>query len=90
MDIESEYFTTSNYNKYTRNILDGKLKEKELVDESAIIGFINNADWNKEVVTLATKTELKAEEDKIVKLQAFYSSYFAAKVILKMMALKII
>ena len=41
-------------------------------------------------MTLATKTELKTEEDKIVKLQAFYSSYFAAKVILKMMALKII
>ena len=44
LDIESEYFNTSNYNKYTRNILDGKLKEKELVDESAITGFINNAD----------------------------------------------
>ena len=42
MDIESEYFTTSNYNKFTRNILDAKIKEKELVDESAITGFINN------------------------------------------------
>ena len=79
MDIESEYFTTSNYNKFTRNILDAKIKEKELVDESAITGFINNSDWNKEVATLATKAELKAEEDKIVKLQAFYSNYFCSK-----------
>ena len=34
---------------------------------------------NKKVATLATKAELKAEQDKIVKLQAFDSSYFHGK-----------
>ena len=31
------------------------------------------------VATLATKAELKAEQDKIIKLQAFDSSYFCGK-----------
>ena len=34
---------------------------------------------NKKVATLSTKVELKAEQDKIVKLQAFASSYFSGK-----------
>ena len=35
--------------------------------------------WIKKVATLATKTELKEEPDKIVKLQAFDSSDFYGK-----------
>ena len=50
-----------------------------MADKSAIAGFINNADWNKKVATLATNAELKAEQDKIIKLQAFDSSYFRGK-----------
>ena len=34
---------------------------------------------NKKVATLATKAELKAEQDKIIKLEAFDSSYFCGK-----------
>ena len=30
-DTEGKYFTTSNYNKFTSNILDAKIKEKGLV-----------------------------------------------------------
>ena len=33
----------------------------------------------KKIATLVTKAELKAKEDKIVKLQAFHSSYFRDK-----------
>ena len=41
--------------------------------------------------TLATKAELKADQDKLVKFQAFDPSYFrGVQVTLKMMALKII
>ena len=34
---------------------------------------------NKKIKTLTTKSELKADQDKIVKLQAFDSSYFRGK-----------
>ena len=33
----------------------------------------------KKVATLAKKAELEAQQDKITKLQAFYSSYFRGK-----------
>ena len=44
--------------------LNAKIKQKELVDKSAIAGFINNADLNKKIATLAIKAELKPEQDK--------------------------
>ena len=50
-----------------------------MFDKSAIAWFINNADLDKKVATLATKAELKAEQDKIIKLQTFDSSYFWGK-----------
>ena len=58
----------TDYNKLMRNILDAKIKEKVLIDKSAISGFVNNADLNKKVVTLATKVELKAGQNKTIKL----------------------
>ena len=58
-DIEKKYFTTSDYNKFTSEILDAKIKLK--------------------VATLATRAELKAEQDKIVKLQTHDLSYFLGK-----------
>ena len=58
----------TDYNKFMRNILDAKIKEKVLIDKSAISGFVNNADLNKKVVTLATKVELKAGQNKTIKL----------------------
>ena len=66
-------------------------KNKNLVDKSATAGFINNADLDKKVTTLATKAELKAEQNKILKLQVFVIQViFEVKIILKMMVLKII
>ena len=55
------------------------MKEKRLVDKSDISGFINDCDLDKKIAILATKTELKKEQDKIIKLQAFDSSYFSGK-----------
>ena len=79
-DIESKYITTSNYNKFTKNVVDISIKSKSLVDKSYIAGFINNAELDKKkVATLALKAELKAEQDKIIRLQAFDSSYFRDK-----------
>ena len=49
-------------------ILDANIKEKQLVNKSDISGLINNTDWNKKITILATKAELKAEQDKTKKL----------------------
>ena len=46
-DIESKYITTSNYNKFTKNVVDNSIKSKSLVDKSYIAGFINNAELDK-------------------------------------------
>ena len=46
-DIEPKYFITSDYNKFTRDIFNARIKEKGLVDKSAAARLINNTDLNK-------------------------------------------
>ena len=67
LDIETKYFSTSDYNKVTGQIV-------EWVDKFVISGY----GWwlGKKIAILATKSELKADQDKIVKLKVFDSSYF--------------
>ena len=60
--------------------LNVKIKQKGLVDKSAISGFINNADLNKKVATLAAKAELNAEEDKVIKLKTYDLIHFLGKI----------
>ena len=60
-------------------ILNAKIKQKRLVNKFDIYRFIDNSDLDKKIETLITKGELKAEQDKIAKLQAFYASYFRGK-----------
>ena len=43
--IENEYFTASDYNKSTGEIINEKIKEKELVDRSGITVFMGNPDY---------------------------------------------
>ena len=73
-----------NYKKFTTETTDNKINETQLVKllncllvkRSNILGFIDNTDLDKKTGILATKAEFKAEQDKIVKLQAFDSSFF--------------
>ena len=58
-DTEAKYFTTSDYNKFTRKILETKIKEKRLVDKTDISDFTDNSELDKKIATLATKIELK-------------------------------
>ena len=51
------------------NILDEKINQKDLVHKSDHSGFINKTYLNRKIKTLPPKAELKAEQDKIVKLQ---------------------
>ena len=75
LDIESNYITTANYNKFTKEIVDNSMKNKNLVDRSAFARFINNTDLYKKlatlIATLATKAELEPKQYKITKLQTF-------------------
>ena len=84
LDIESKYFTSVNYNKITSQTIDAKIKQKKLIDKSAIAIFINNVDLDKKVATLVTKTELKTEQDKIAKLQTYDINYLLCKFFLVM------
>ena len=82
-----KYCTTSDKNKWTSEILGPKIKEKWLVNESNISNLVKNPDLNTKLVTLATKTELKAEKDKHFLLKLGILVVIA---ILKMMGHKII
>ena len=72
------YFTSSDYNKFMSEIIDTKIKE--LVNKSNISRFINDSDLNKKIETLATKAELNAEQDKLVKLETYDLNYFLGKI----------
>ena len=50
--------------------------QKKLVNESDTSGFISNSDLDNKIKVLATKAELKAEQDKIAKLQPYDLSLF--------------
>ena len=60
---------------FTSQTLDTKKKQKELASKSDISNLVKNTDLNKKEATLATKSELKAGQNKIINLQAFYLSY---------------
>ena len=70
-DIEVKYCTTFNHNKFTSEIFETKTKEKGFVDKSNKSDLVKSFDLNTKLATLATKTELKAEQDKIMNLEAF-------------------
>ena len=79
-EIENKYITTADCNKFTKDIVNNKIKIEVSVDKTAISGFINNAALDKKkVATLTAKAELKAKQDKIIKLQELDSSYFRGK-----------
>ena len=54
-DIESKYFTTSDYKKHTDEILNVKIKEKDIVNRSDISGFKDNFDLDKKLQYLQQK-----------------------------------
>ena len=65
------YFTTFGYKKFMNNVLDAKITRKKLVNESGLNEKIRTLPAKEEIKTLATRTELKAGQDKIVKLETY-------------------
>ena len=55
-ETEDKYFTIFGYNKFPNNVLDVKIKNKNIVDKSDISKFINNSDLDKKIETLANQT----------------------------------
>ena len=62
--------------------------KKELLNKSAIAGFIDNCDLK--TGRLAIQAELNSEQDKITKFKHFIHVISVVKVMLKIMKLKII
>ena len=61
LGIEAKYFTTSDYNKFTSEIVEVKRKEKNwLVNKSSISNLVKS-DLITKLATFATKAQLKAE-----------------------------
>ena len=50
--------------KFTSGVHYGKVKQKELVNNSNISNLVKNSGLDTKLATLATKVELKAELDK--------------------------
>ena len=74
-NIKNKYFTTSDYNKFTNNILCTKITAKKLINEPGLNEKIKLPTKEK-MKKLVTKAELKAEQDKRVKLQTYDLSLF--------------
>ena len=55
------------------------IRRWKIVNESHISRFINNTDLDERITKIATTAELKAEQDKITKLQTYNFSYFLGK-----------
>ena len=61
LDIVGKYFTTSDYNKFIKEMSDAKIKEKGTVDKSDISNLVKNSDLNTKPTILASKAELKEQ-----------------------------
>ena len=60
-DIEANYFTISDYSKFTSEILE--TNKKGFVDKSRISKLIENFDLNIKLTKLETKVELKTAKE---------------------------
>ena len=74
--LRKKVFITSDHNIFRKEILDEKINEKKLDHQFDISNLVKISDSNVKLIILATKAELKAERNKMVKLQAIASNYF--------------
>ena len=70
-DIKNKYFTTTDNNKFSSNIFNGKITRKKLVNETGLNEKTKALSTKEEIKKTATKTQLKAGQDKIVKLETY-------------------
>ena len=63
-EIETKYFNTADYNKFTSQALDAQKKEKELVNKSAIAAFKNSAYLDKKSSNINNKSRIESRRRK--------------------------
>ena len=91
LHINSRYFTIADYNKFTSQTLDPKIKQKGLVDRFAIAGFTNKTDLDLKSSNIGNKSWIKSKERQNNKIyKHLIQAIFVVKVILNMIVLKII
>ena len=54
-DVEGNYFTTADYNKFMSDILDAKIKQKELVNKFGIVAFVKKTHFHETLINLNKK-----------------------------------
>ena len=59
LDIEKKYLTASNYNKFTKEILDTKIKEKKLTDQSDISNLVKKIRFKQKTCKISEKSRTK-------------------------------
>ena len=59
-DIEIKYFTTSDYNKSTSEILETKIKEKRLVDNPSISNLVKKYYFKLKTLNISNKSRIKS------------------------------
>ena len=62
------------HDKVTNNILDAKIKQKKLVNQSDVSRFINNSDLDGKIKTLTKKAGLKEEQGKMFCGESFFDN----------------
>ena len=62
-DIESKYFMTYDYNKFTNDIIDAIMKNKELVNTSAISEFTNCFNLDKDINTSKKRIKSRTRQN---------------------------
>ena len=72
-EIGNKCVITADYNKFTKNANTEMIEKWKYFRKTNIADQVKSSELNKKVAILATKAELKAEEDKITKIQAFGS-----------------
>ena len=60
LDIESKHFTTADYNKFTSQTLDEKIKQKELFSKSDIADLVKKAGLDKKSSNISNKSRVKS------------------------------
>ena len=65
-DIKKKYFTTADYNEVTMDILDAKIKQKELVNKSEIADFVKLkilCEFDRKLIHIGKKQLLQTKLD---------------------------
>ena len=66
-EAENKIYVSGLVQKTDYDAKTSDIEEKELLHKSNISNLVKNSDLNTKLATLATRAELKAEQDKIVK-----------------------